>query len=328
MKLLIHGKLLTLLLVLCMGVLVAACVDTGPYVLRSEEATDAAAPAADDAANLDVDKVVTEEGAAEAADLQPVDEASVDVTDEEAALEDDEVVPAELDLAQSLFRASFLIGREVEDMNGQDIGNVDDFVVEPETGRIRYVVINYGGFLDIGETEIALPLAALAWNAELELAVTLEEALLESLPALDDTWRDAPEAGWDTEIAVFWQEQGLWDEVEAAELPVSVERIFTTQAGTDGTLIGVVDDVLLDLGSGEARYIAIFADPSFWNQNDELIVPFSMLETLIVGDDVVSTVNVDVDQFEQAPLMDRSIFLTVDIFESSFVEELDAFWEE
>jgi len=62
------------------------------------------------------------------------------------------------------FDAEELDGAEVVDRNGNDIGEVDA-LVRGEDGK-KYAVISVGGFFDIGDKEIALPLDQLSMNGE------------------------------------------------------------------------------------------------------------------------------------------------------------------
>lgn len=326
------GKLVVFLVLFCFTLTLAACVDTGPFVLQldpsTEEAPEGAAdgetPDAVGASEIDVARVETEEGEFAEGDVEAVDEAEVDVAPEAGA----EASTEPVDLGESLIQASFLIDREVENLDNADIGDVDDFVVDLETGRIVYVVIDYGGALGIGEAEIPLPLDAVGWNPELEMTLTVEEAVLESAPALGEDWDDMLEAGWDADIVAYWQDLGLMEADAPASIPVSVEDMFSIHAGHSGGLIGVVEDVLLHLGEREARYIAIFADPGFRTPDEELIVPFTSLAAASVGDEVGYTVDVDASMLETAPLMDRELFLTVDIIDPVFADQLDAFWND
>ncbi len=328
--------LLSLLVALTIASAFSAC-NVGPYVVRVEEAPEPAEVGEEGAEEdpvvpaeqVEIVEVQTEEGETTAEEVQELDEAGVELVEEaETGEEADEITVEEVDLAESLLRTSFLIGREIENVDGSDLGTVGDVIVDQESGRILYLTINYGGVLAIGERELAVPLSGFGWNRELELTLTTEEAALESVPALAEDWDDAIVEGWDAEVAAYWQEIGLLEEVDAGSVPVSAQRVIGTHAGNMGTMGGVVDDLLISLGSGEARYIAVFADPQFGRQDSELLMPFEALEVDFVGDELVYFVDIDPDRLEGAPLMNREVFLTVDIFDPSFVDQLDAFWSE
>jgi sporulation protein YlmC with PRC-barrel domain len=62
-------------------------------------------------------------------------------------------------------RASRLIGQRVDNMQGENIGDINDLVVGPD-GQIRAVVIGVGGFLGLGEREVAVPMNSLQMTAQ------------------------------------------------------------------------------------------------------------------------------------------------------------------
>ena len=54
-------------------------------------------------------------------------------------------------------RASQIIGMTVRNMDGKDIGTVNDIVLDAATGRVRYAAVSYGGFLGLGDKLFAVP---------------------------------------------------------------------------------------------------------------------------------------------------------------------------
>lgn len=58
-----------------------------------------------------------------------------------------------------VWRASELIGKDVYGSNNEDIGEVNDVLIG-QNGQIRGVIVGVGGFLGLGETNVALPMQA------------------------------------------------------------------------------------------------------------------------------------------------------------------------
>ncbi|WP_132255677.1 PRC-barrel domain-containing protein [Methylobacterium segetis] len=63
-----------------------------------------------------------------------------------------------------LFSATKLKGLRVIGQDHVRVGSIDDVLVDEE-GKVRAVVIDVGGFLGIGEKQVAVPFDLLAWNA-------------------------------------------------------------------------------------------------------------------------------------------------------------------
>src|SRR5258708_756370 len=59
--------------------------------------------------------------------------------------------------AHHVHAASTWTGARVHNFAGQDLGKVDDFVLDFDSGRIAYVVVSVGGFLGLGDKLFAVP---------------------------------------------------------------------------------------------------------------------------------------------------------------------------
>ncbi len=83
---------------------------------------------------------------------------------------------------RSVIQAGQLIGREVVNSSGDDIGEVSR-VVSNDGGY--YVVVSYGGFLGFGDDEVALPGQRVALRGDNVLLLGLTQADLDAMPQYD-----------------------------------------------------------------------------------------------------------------------------------------------
>lgn len=97
----------------------------------------------------------------------------------------------------SMVRASTLIGHSLVNSKQESVGSVHDIVMDGKTGKVRYVVVTYGGFLGIGNKLFAVPYEALQVTTrpndsrkhQLVLDVTKEQ--MEGAVGFDeDNWPD------------------------------------------------------------------------------------------------------------------------------------------
>jgi len=63
-----------------------------------------------------------------------------------------------------LLSTETLLGSAVKNLQGQDVGDLKQLMLDPHSGRVMYAVVSMGGFLGMGEKTVIVP-----WNA-LEVA--------------------------------------------------------------------------------------------------------------------------------------------------------------
>lgn len=80
-------------------------------------------------------------------------------------------------------KASELIGTDVKNHNDEDVGDVEDIIVDFKSGEIVAVVISSGGFLGMGDTMSMVPSSSLKYDADKKLLRTyLTKEQLEKAP--------------------------------------------------------------------------------------------------------------------------------------------------
>lgn len=86
--------------------------------------------------------------------------------------------------------ASTMIGDDVRNRAGEDLGNVEEIMVDINSGRIAYAVLSFGGFLGLGDKLFAIPWAALGVDTEEHaLVLDVDKETLENAPGFDkDNW--------------------------------------------------------------------------------------------------------------------------------------------
>jgi sporulation protein YlmC with PRC-barrel domain len=61
----------------------------------------------------------------------------------------------------TLVPGSTMVGTTVKDRQGGEVGKIQELMIEPQSGRIRRVVISFGGTLGINEKRVEIPWEAL-----------------------------------------------------------------------------------------------------------------------------------------------------------------------
>jgi sporulation protein YlmC with PRC-barrel domain len=62
--------------------------------------------------------------------------------------------------------ASEIKGTHVKNLQGEDLGEIEEVLVDPETGQVKFAVLEVGGFLGLGSTKVAVPWSAFQLTQE------------------------------------------------------------------------------------------------------------------------------------------------------------------
>ena len=102
------------------------------------------------------------------------------------------VVPADIMSGATLMSASDYIGKRVYDTAGNDIGEVNDLILSND-GKIQATILGVGGFLGIGEKDVAVPVSSVEMVKDgdsVKLVVNATKDQLEQAPTFDPKTRN------------------------------------------------------------------------------------------------------------------------------------------
>ncbi len=110
--------------------------------------------------------------------------------------------------------AGTLAGDRVKNAAGEDLGNIEEIMIDLESGRIAYAVLSFGGFLGIGDKLFAVPWDALTLNLEdHEFLLDVDKRVLENAPGFDkDDWPNMGDPTWSSAIHDHYGRKPYWDE--------------------------------------------------------------------------------------------------------------------
>lgn len=111
----------------------------------------------------------------------------------------------------ALLTSSEVKGTKVINLQNENIGDIDELLIEPDTGHVRFAIVSVGGFLGIGSTKVAVPWGAFAISKEDNKAKFVLDATkdrLEKAPKVEGTNYDRLYTRADAEpIFVYWHEE-------------------------------------------------------------------------------------------------------------------------
>jgi sporulation protein YlmC with PRC-barrel domain len=112
--------------------------------------------------------------------------------------------------------ASSLSGDKVVNTAGEDLGKLDDIMVDLPTGRIAYAVLSFGGFLGIGNKLFAIPWSRLSVDeVNRRMILDVDKDLLERAPGFDkDNWPDMSDPSFGSQIYSYYGAEPYWESTD------------------------------------------------------------------------------------------------------------------
>jgi sporulation protein YlmC with PRC-barrel domain len=111
-------------------------------------------------------------------------------------------------------RSSNLLGADLKNAAKENLGDIEDIVLDAGSRRIAYVVVSYGGFLGMGDKLFALPWGQIAFTQrganEAPLAtLALDKETLKKSPGFDkNKWPDFADRTWAKDVDAYYAGKG------------------------------------------------------------------------------------------------------------------------
>jgi sporulation protein YlmC with PRC-barrel domain len=107
-------------------------------------------------------------------------------------------------LAAKTFRASKLTGMNVRNMQGDELGTINDFVIDVQTGKVQYAAMSVGGLLGVGDKLFAVPFAQLKFDHgqdEMFFVLDMSKEKIAAAPGFNQSdWPDFADPRWTAKI--------------------------------------------------------------------------------------------------------------------------------
>ena len=238
------------------------------------------------------------------------------------------------------FRSSELIGMPVRNREGKDVGKIEDFVVEMNSGDVRYAAISFGGFAGFGDKLFAVPWKEMAFkfgerDRHFVFDVTPEE--LEKSPGFDqNNWPDVADPAWSKSIDKHYgitrtDKPADKPTVERARAPIVYDAVFRVstidgmkvknEAGED---VGHVDELVFDIKAGKAKYAALSFGGFAGFGNKLFAIPMSAFTLKHGAEQTFLVLDISPERLKEAPGFDKEHW--PDMANPNWATEIDKFY--
>ena len=106
----------------------------------------------------------------------------------------------------TILSTSTLTGTTVVNPTGTTLGDIKDLMIDVPNGRVSYAVLDFGGFLGIGDKLFAVPLEAFTANPKNEtLVLDIDKKRLETAPGFDkNNWPQTADDSYLSNVYEFY----------------------------------------------------------------------------------------------------------------------------
>lgn len=106
----------------------------------------------------------------------------------------------------TVLSSSTLSGEEVVNREGENLGDIKDLMIDVNSGRVTYAVLEFGGFIGMGSKLFAVPLSAMELDTENKrFILDQSKEKLENAPGFDkDNWPDFADEKWNESIHSYY----------------------------------------------------------------------------------------------------------------------------
>jgi sporulation protein YlmC with PRC-barrel domain len=108
--------------------------------------------------------------------------------------------------------ASSLMGDKVRNKEGEDLGKIEEFMIDMTSGCIAYAVLSFGGILGFGDKLFAIPMEALTLDEDQKCFIlNVPKDKLKASSGFDkDNWPDMANREWGTTIHDYYGYEPYW----------------------------------------------------------------------------------------------------------------------
>jgi len=172
-------------------------------------------------------------------------------------------------------RASELIGMNVRNSRGEDLGKINDVVLDVNNNRVHYAILSFGGFAGLGDKLFAYPVRMFQLGQDgRSLMLNVSEEQLKNAPGFED--RRWPR--WNVRDDKYRADVERYfggDTVKIEPAPNALLRRASQVLDADvhdsaGKDIGDVEDVVVNMRDGSVRYVAVDFDGAYAGEGDRI----------------------------------------------------------
>jgi sporulation protein YlmC with PRC-barrel domain len=237
-----------------------------------------------------------------------------------------------------VLRTADIVGLPVRNKAGENLGKIDDLVIDMKHGEVRYAALSFGGIAGIGAKLFAVPWEALTFKFGAPGDISARHVMFETTkdqldkaPGFDSShWPNVADPQWAASIDKHFKIERRHEPGQDAR--VTFETVFRASKikGMDvrndaNENLGSVDELVLDVTKGHVKYIALSHGSAFTGGHKLFAVPLSHCTLAHANDKTFIKLNVSQDTLKNAPGFDKNRW--PDMANPNWSKEIDTYYE-
>jgi len=107
---------------------------------------------------------------------------------------------------------STLKGDKVVNYKGEDLGKIEEIMIDLDRGRVAYAVLSFGGFMGMGDKLFAIPWQAITVDTiKKQLVLNADKELLQKAPGFDkNNWPDMADLSLGSTLYGYYGYKPYW----------------------------------------------------------------------------------------------------------------------
>lgn len=108
--------------------------------------------------------------------------------------------------------AGTIKGDSVKNRADEDLGSINDLMIDLPSGRVAYAVLSSGGFLGMGNKLFAIPWSSFTVDEDRKcLVLDVDKETLKNAPGFDkDNWPDMADQVWGEQVYNYYKQTPYW----------------------------------------------------------------------------------------------------------------------
>lgn len=105
-----------------------------------------------------------------------------------------------------LLSADTIKSDKIIDRHGDELGKIEDLMIDTTDGHVEYAVLSFGGFLGMGDKLFAIPWSALQLDREKKcFTLDIEKDRLKQAPGFDkDNWPNMADPKFQSDLHTYY----------------------------------------------------------------------------------------------------------------------------